>query len=173
MSLINRRYCSTSGSNDLAGWSSYFNGDQTPINLPADVETKLPLTTVGGGEVESYLPAGVSGLWDSVNGQFDFSSLSVGDMVDIRVDGTITNTGFNEAFELDLYVGVGSPGEFKLPFSSGVRLFSGTSLVSRYNGIFIGSEDARNFPAEFRLTSTAIATAFLVDVYIKVIKGVG
>lgn len=155
------------------GWGSYFNGDQTPISLPAGVSTKLLLTTTGGVEREEYLPLGVSGLWDSVNSQFDFSSLEVGDMVDIRVDGSITNTGFNESFSLDLQVGIGSPGEFTLPFASGVRLFSGTSAVSRYNGIFIGSDSAKNFPAEFRITPTDAASGFLYDIYIKVLKRTG
>ena len=155
------------------GWGSYFNGDTTPINIPAATPTKLTLTTTGGGESEEYLPLGVSGLWDSTNSQFDFSSLEVGDMVDIRVDGSLTNTGFNESFVLDLVVGIGSPGEFTLPFASGNRLFSGTAAVSRYNGIFIGSDDAKNFPAELVMTTTDAASGFLIDIYVKVLKRTG
>lgn len=156
-----------------SGWGSYFNGDQTPINIPTGVETKLTLTTTGGSEIEEYLPLGVSGLWDSTNSQFDFSSLEVGDMVDIRVDGSLTNSGLNESFALNLVVGIGSPSEFTLPFSSGNRLFPGTSTVSRYNGIFIGSENAKNFPSELRVITTDPATAFLIDIYIKVLKRTG
>lgn len=155
------------------GWGSYFNGDQTPINIPANTETKLTLTTVGGGEDEQYLPIGVSGLWDSVNSQFNFSSLEVGDMVDIRVDGSITNSGFNESFVLNMEVGIGSPGQFTLPFASGNRLFAGTAPVSRYNGIFIGSDNAKNFPSELRILTTDAASGFLIDVYVKVLKRSG
>ncbi len=155
------------------GWSSYFNGDQTPISIPANTETKLTLTTVGGGESEEYLPLGVSKLWDSVNSQFDFSSLEVGDMVDLRVDGSLTNSGFNESFALNLQVGIGSPGEFTLPFASGNRLFAGTAAVSRYNGIFIGSDNSKNFPAELRVVTTDAASGFLIDIYIKVLKRAG
>jgi hypothetical protein len=155
------------------GYGTYFNGDTTPINIPAATPTKLTLTTAGGGEDETYLPLGVSGLWNSTTSQFDFSTLEVGDMVDIRVDGSLTNTGFNESFALDLVVGLGSPGEFTLPFASGVRLFSGTSAVSRYNGIFIGSEDAKNFPAELVMTTTDAASGFLIDIYVKVLKRTG
>lgn len=155
------------------GWGSYFNGDQTPINLPAGVATKLTLTTAGGNEREEYLPLGVSGLWDSVNSQFDFSSLEVGDMVDLRVDGSLTNSGFNESFNLNLVAGIGSPGEYTLPFASGNRLFAGTSPASRYNGIFIGSENTKNFPAEIRILTTDAASGFLIDIYIKVLKRAG
>lgn len=152
------------------GWGSYFNGDQTPINIPAGVETKLTLTTTGGDEREEYLPLGVSGLWNSTTSQFDFSSLEVGDMVDIRIDGSLTNSGFNESFALNLHVGIGSPGEFVLPFASGNRLFAGTAVVSRYNGIFIGSDNAKNFPAELRVVTTDAASGFLIDMYVKVLK---
>lgn len=155
------------------GWGSYFNGDQTPISIPAGVETKLTLTTTGGSEIEEYLPLGVSGLWDSVNSQFDFSSLEIGDMVDLRVDGSLTNSGFNESFTLNLQVGIGSPGEFTLPFASGNRLFAGTAAVSRYNGIFIGSENAKNFPSELRVVTTDAASGFLIDIYVKVLKRAG
>ena len=155
------------------GWGSYFNGDTTPINILAGVETKLTLTTTGGGENEAYMPLGVSGLWDSVNSQFDFSSLEVGDMVDIRIDGSLTNTGFNESFVVNLNAAIGSPGAYTLPFASGNRLFADTSLVSRYNGIFIGSEDMRTNPSEITIVSTDDATGFLVDIYVKVLKRTG
>lgn len=155
------------------GWGSYFNGDQTPIAIPANTETKLTLTTTGGTEREEYLPLGVSGLWNSTTSQFDFTSLEVGDMVDLRVDGSLTNSGFNESFVLNLQVGIGSPGEFTLPFTSGNRLFAGTAAVSRYNGIFIGSESAKNFPAELRVVTTDAASGFLHDIYIKVLKRTG
>jgi hypothetical protein len=155
------------------GWGSYFNGDQTPISIQAGFETKLTLTTTGGSEREEYLPLGVSGLWDSVNSQFNFSSLEVGDMVDLRVDGSLSNSGINESYVLNLYAGIGSPGEFVIPFASGNRLFAGTSIVSRYNGIFIGSDNVKNFPAELRALTTDTATGYLVDIYIKVLKRSG
>lgn len=152
------------------GYGTYFNGDTTPINIPAGVETKLTLTTQGGSEDESNMPVGVSGLWNSTTSQFDFSTLEVGDMVDIRVDGSLTNTGINESFILNLVAGIGTPGEFTVPFASGNRFIPGTSNVSRFNGIFIGSENTRTAPAEFRIVSSSASSGFLIDIYAKVIK---
>lgn len=152
------------------GWSNYLNGDTTPIALPAGVETKLTLTTVGGSEREDYLPLGVSGLWDSTNSQFDFSSLEVGDMVDIRVDGSLTTTTINDSFAVILVAAIGSAGEFVLPFASGNRFIAGTNSVSRYNGIFIGSEDVRDNPSELRGIASDDASGFLIDIYVKVLK---
>lgn len=156
--------------NLTGGWVSYINGDLTPIVIPAGVETKLTLDADSGSIIDTYLPNGVTKIWDSTTNSFDFSELGLGDMVDIRVDGSLTNTGINESFILNLAAGIGSPGEFTLPFASGNRFIPGTSVVSRYNGIFIGSDNVRNNPAEFRIVSTEDATGFLIDIYVKVIR---
>lgn len=152
------------------GWANYINGDLTPISVPAATETKLTMDASTGTIVETFLPVGVSSLWDSVNSQFDFSSLSIGDMVDIRIDGSLTNSGFNESFVLNMVNAVGSPSEFTLPFASGNRLFAGTSIVSRYNGVYIGFQDMIDFPSELRILTTDASEGFLVDVYIKILK---
>jgi len=157
--------------NITGGWATYFNGNQTPISIPAGVETKLTLDASDPADrIDGFLPLGVSSVWDSANSQFDFSELSIGDTVDIRVDGSLTNSGFNESFSLNLVAAIGSPGEFTLPFASGNRLFSGTSEVSRYNGVFIGSQDMIDNPAELRMTTTDAASGFLIDIYVKVLK---
>ncbi|MGB1311954.1 MAG: hypothetical protein ACPG47_12120, partial [Leucothrix sp.] len=66
-------FLNAGGSGVKAGWANYINGDLTPISVPAGVETKLTLDASTGTIVESFLPSGVTSLWDSVNGQFDFS----------------------------------------------------------------------------------------------------
>jgi hypothetical protein len=173
MGIILRRYGELPADACRIGWGNYVNGDTTPITLPAGVPTKLTLTTAGGSEEETYLPLGVSGLWDSTNSQLDFSTLAVGDMVDIRLDGSLTTTTLNDSFAVSLTAGLGSPSEFTLPFASGNRFIAGTSIVSRYNSLFIGSEDIKNNPAEFLGIATDEATGFLVDIYIKVLKRFG
>lgn len=152
------------------GWANYINGDTTPINVPANTPTKLTLDADSGVILDQYLPIGVSSVWDSENSQFDFSQLKIGDMIDIRVDGSLTNTGFNESFVLNLVAGIGSGSEFTLPFASGVRLFSGTSPVSRYNGVFVGSQALIDFPSELQVVTTDASSGFLIDIYVKVIR---
>ena len=156
--------------NLTGGWADYINGDLTPISIPANEPTKLTLNADSGVTLDQYLPLGVSKIWDSTNNQFDFSELSVGDMIDIRVDGELTNSGFNESFVLNLVVGVGSGSEFTLPFASGNRLFAGTAPVSRYNGIFAGSQSLIDFPSELQVVTTDASSGFLIDIYVKVIR---
>ncbi|MHC5091749.1 MAG: hypothetical protein ACYSOJ_09025 [Planctomycetota bacterium] len=156
--------------NITGGWANYINGDLTPITVPANVETKLTLDTTNGEVINQFLPFGVTSVWNSQTSQFDFSELKVGDMVDIRVDGSLTNSGINETFVLNLVSGIGTSKEFSLPMASGVRFFSGTSLISRYNGIFIGSPEVRDNPAELRIISSSTASGYLIDIYVKVLS---
>ncbi len=156
--------------NLTGGWAAYFNGDLTPIAIPAATPTKLTLDADSGGIQDEYLPLGVTKIWDSVNSQFDFSELALGDMVDIRVDGSLTNSGINESFVLNFIGALGSAGEYTLPFASGNRLFSGKSIVSRYNGVFIGTQDMIDNPSEMQIVTTDAASGFLVDIYVKVLR---
>lgn len=161
---------SSSQADFITGWANYINGDLTPITLLEDVSTDLTMDSGSGTVNEEYLPDGVSGLWDSTNNAFDFSSLKVGDMVDIRIDGFITTTGINTSFSLDVIAGFGSPSQFTFPFASGGRFLPSSNSVSRYNGIFIGSEDVLNYPAKIVALATSASTAYLVDIYIKVTR---
>lgn len=152
-----------------SGWAAYFNTDLTPISIPAGTPTKLTLTTTAQSVDEEFLPLGTSSLWDSVNSQFDFSSLQVGDSVDIRVDGELTNTGFNESYKLNLHAALGAPSEYVLPFASGTRIFAGTAAVSRYNSLYI-RQHMIDYPSELRLVTTDASTGFLIDIFIRVIR---
>lgn len=156
------------------GWAAYFNGDQTPITFPAGVETKVTCdSSLPANRDEQWLPIGVSSVWNSTTSQFDFTSLSVGDMVDIRLDGTLTTTTVNDSFVVNFIGSIGSPSEFTLPLSSGNRFLPGTSLASRFNGVYIGSLDIINNPAEIRVIASDDASGFLNDMYIKVLRRAG
>ncbi len=164
---VNEIIDSLGTSNILGGYANYINGDVTPINIPAGVETKLTLDASTGVIVDE-LPDGVTNVWNSTTSQFDFSELKVGDRVRVRIDGSLTNTGFNESFVLNLVMGIGSAREFTIPFASGNRLFAGTSVVSRYNGFYIGSQELIDNPSELRIQTTDAASGFLIDVYIEI-----
>ena len=164
---VNEIIDSLGSSNILGGYANYINGNVTPINIPAGVETKLTLDASTGVIVDE-LPDGVTNIWNSATSQFDFSELKMGDRVRVRIDGSMTNTGFNESFVLNLVMGIGSPKEFTLPFASGNRLFAGTSVVSRYNGFYIGSQEIIDNPSELRIQTTDAASGFLIDLYIEI-----
>lgn len=170
--LQEKKLANIPDSNVLSGgWGNYINGNTNPITIPSGVETKLTLDA-DSGLVRELLPPGVSGLWNSSTSQFDFSSLEVGDMVEIRLDGGLTTTTINDSFQVNLTVAKGSPSQFLLPFASGNRFIAGLNDVSRYNGLYLGIDDAdiKNFPAEFSAISSDDASGFLIDVYVRVIQ---
>lgn len=153
------------------GWATYFNGDQTSIPLPAATPTKLTLDASGPGDTrEEFLPVGVSGLWNSTTDQFDFSTLSEGDTVDIRIDGTLTTLSNNTEFVLNFVGAIGTSGEFQLPFTSGSRFFVGSGLISRFNSIYMGGQDIITSPSEFRVTATKASEGFVNDMYVRVVR---
>lgn len=155
------------------GWATYFNGDVSLISLSANVPTQLTMDTGTGESREEFLPLGTTSLWDSLTNSLDFSSLSIGDMLDIRLDGTINTPGFNDSYLAELHVAVGSASEFVIPIASGSKLFGGESLVSRYVGMFVGSQDVIDYPTKLFITSTASAGVRLDDIYIKVLRTSG
>lgn len=164
---VNEIIDSLGSSNILGGYANYINGDFTPIPVPANTETKLTLDA-STGTIVTNLPDGVTNLWNSTTSQFDFSELAVGDRVRVRVDASLSNTGFNESYKMDLIIGLGSAKEFALPLAAGNRIFSGTSPISRYNGFYIGSQELVDNPAEIRIETTDAASGFLIDIYIEI-----
>lgn len=142
----------------------------TPITVPANTWTVL--TNNAGGAQTSYtnLPDGVTNaLWGA--NQFNFSQLTVGDMVEIRFDATITTTGVNQEVEADLFCAIGGVNPFQLPFiTKQVVKSAGTVRVLRYNGLYIGSNDMRNFPAQFKLRSDANCTAIVNGWWVKITR---
>lgn len=150
------------------GWADYMNSDQTPISVPAGVPTKLTCDAIP--TVDGFLPVGVTSLWNGTTSQFDFTELKIGDMVDIRLDGSFETTTVNDSFEVDMIVAIGSPGEFTLPFAAGNRFQPGVNVASRYNSLYIGSSDLINNPSEFRGVASDNAFAFIIDIYIRVIR---
>ncbi|AUR83189.1 hypothetical protein NVP1032O_09 [Vibrio phage 1.032.O._10N.261.54.F5] len=164
---VNEIIDSLGSSNILGGYANYINGSFVPIPIPASTETKLTLDASTGTIVDN-LPDGVTSVWNSTTGQFDFSELAIGDRVRVRVDGSLSNTGFDESYKMDLIVGIGSAKEFALPLATGNRLFSGTSTISRYNGFYVGSQEMIDNPAEIRVTTTDAASGFLIDLYVEI-----
>ena len=158
--------------NLVGGWANYINGDVTPIAFVAATPTKMTLdATTGSGVIEDgYLPAGVTGLWNSATSQFNFSTLNVGDMIDIRIDGVITTTGANTSYNMSFKGAIGTANEFTLPMINLSRFAAGDTTISRYNGLFIGSEEMRDNPAELISTMSEAGSGYLIDIYIKVIN---
>ena len=131
----------------------------------------VPIPNDGAG-VNGYSnpPSGVTNVWDVATQAFDFTQLSIGDMIDIRLDMQITTTATNQEYDIVLELGQGVSA-YQIPFAvkSNVKT-AGAVFVNRYNGIYIGNALTLDNPGQFKIQSTANATLQVNGWYCKVIK---
>jgi hypothetical protein len=125
----------------------------TPITLSA-ASGWVALTNDGLGDYTrtDYLPEGITTAIYSAN-QFDFSELTLGDMINIRTDIVVTTTVPNQVVQTRMRAAIGTPIEFSMPFSSAQYKSSGTYSISRFNGIYMGDTETKDNPAVLEIAS--------------------
>jgi len=89
----------------------------TPISVTAYTETLLTNDTDGSQTNRSQAPYGVSDVW--FPSAFDFSQLSIGDTIDLRVDLLLTTDSVNQKYKIFLRVGETSDYEYDLHIFDG------------------------------------------------------
>lgn len=150
------------------------NGDLTPIDLTvADTEYDLTNDGLGANSYASPI-AGVPLVWDASLQQFDFSSLDIGDTVDIRLDIEFVSSGANDAIDIDLVLAYGNVNEYRVPFISEQSYkTAGTHRVTTLNSIYIGNVLTRDNPARFVARSDTTGDSVIVNGwYVRVLKNV-
>ena len=125
--------------------------------------------TLGAFTNTAYLPTGVTtAVWDTALNKFDWAAggLELGDMIDIRLDITVTTTGDNQS--LDVALEMDTDGfAFDIPFDRGLVKTAGTLTVDRYNGIYMGNTGALTGKARFKIQSDGNATVVVNGWYCK------
>lgn len=141
----------------------------TPINIPPGL-INTDITNDGAGPFtnKAYAPVGVSDVWNTTTNLFDWSDLKLGDMVDIRLDLSITTSSPNQLVEIDLLVAVGGS-QYAIPFSRNVYKNAGSQSLNRYNGIYMGDTNTLNNGAKFVVRSDSAATLVVNGWYCKVL----
>lgn len=142
----------------------------SPIAIPG-TNTFVDLTNNGLATTTNklYKPPTVGEIWNTSTNRLDFvGNLEPGDMVDVRVDFTVTTTSANQIINLSLFLQVGIGTEFELPFVSSKQFkTAGTYRVTEYIGFYIGSAATRDNPGRFRIKSDAAATCVVNGFYFK------
>ena len=131
----------------------------------------IKLTNDGAGAFTNitYLPTGITSLWDTTNSQFNFTQLALGDQVEVRIDLEVTTTANNQDVNIQFYIAVGgSP--YPLAIHSMSPKSSGTYSVVRYLGFYMGDTNTLNNPAEVQIDSDAACTAKINGWYINVTR---
>ncbi len=142
----------------------------TPISIVGGAAAvKLTNDEQGVLTLKDYSPLGVTDFWNATTNQFDWSELSLGDMLDLRMDIKVTTTSPNQMVDVHMVTGIGGV-EQNIPFASVFVKSTGTVDIGRYNGGYMGDLDTLNNPAELRIESDGNATVQVIGWYIRVNK---
>jgi len=143
----------------------------TPISVIGGAASVV-LTNDGLGSFtnKTFLPTGVTDIFNSTTNQFDWSQLSNGDMIDIRLDLLVTTTQPNQTVDVELMMASGQVGEYPILFSTASYKTVKEHKVNRFNGVYMGDDFTRLNPAEFKISSDSNCTVKVNGWYCKIIK---
>ena len=113
-------------SSSLASGFVDYNDTTGSIAITANTWVDVPNNTLGAYTNLTYLPEGMTTLMDGSTGYLDFSELTLGSDMHIRIDYTVTPNTNNSLVESRYVLGSGS-GEYALPINS-KRLDSGSGI---------------------------------------------
>mgnify|MGYP000332746881 CR=1 FL=1 len=140
----------------------------TPLNAVA--ATPLALTNDGAGPFTNlaYKPDGFGDIWDMGVGQdFDWTELSLGDTVDLRVDIEITTTSVNQVVDIYLELGQGAS-PYQILFDTTLLKSVTTKQLVSFSSIYMGDANTLNNPAQFFVLTDANATVKVNGWYVRV-----
>lgn len=153
-----------------SGYAIYDDSMASTLTLTADTLTVVPNNALGTNTTNTYLPLGVTNLWNAGTSSFDFNELSIGDAVEIRLLVQPTTASNNTEIELDLYLGSGL-NQYKVPFITTQNFqFAGLFEATRYTSFPIRDEDTRTSPAQFKAIADKNCTLQTDDFFVKVTR---
>lgn len=142
----------------------------TAISVTANTDTKLTNDTLGAYTNINYPPYGVSSLWDATTNRFNFSQLSIGDTIDVRVHLQVTTTTSNQTYKIGAKFGIGSASAFDNIIFTDQAKNAGIHEVSFVAPFYIGEANILNNPAELYINTDASATVKVDGWYIRVLR---
>ena len=111
-----------------------------------------------GPNTSSYNPESKDALWNPSTNKFDFSSLKVGDIVDIRIDLRIDNAAA-QGIRLFMSLAEGQASAFELSITHVYYKTAETNTpVTASLRFYIGDNDVKNNPGRLRFESPQAAS---------------
>lgn len=140
--------------------------------LPHTGSIETSLTNNGSGSfTTSSLPTGISSVYNYSTNKLNFTSCSLGDMLDISLDMEVTTTSANQVVSAELVLAEGQPEEYKLTFVGNTQYKdAGLNKIVQYLGLLINTNAVKNNPAKFVFNSSQNATIKVNGYYIKITK---
>lgn len=164
---------SNGGDGFSGGWADYNDNatSGTPLNVTGGgAAVVLTNDALGVYTNTAHLPSGVDRLWDPSTNNFDWSGLSIGDMVDIRIDITVTTASNNTAIDIDLELGTGGS-VYTIPFISEQDFkTSAAHKIVEFNGIYIGDSNTKDNGGRFKISADKNCTVTVNGWYVRCIR---
>ena len=161
---------------ELYGRTGFFDyNDVTTTGTPINVTggggfVNLTNDEAGAFTNKSYPPFGVTDVWDATGNVFDWSELTLGDTVDIRLDIDVIVASVNTEIDIDLQLGTGG-GLYTIPFITNQNYkATGTKKVNRWNSIYMGDLNTRDNGGVFRIQSDKTCTVVVNGWYCRIIR---
>lgn len=142
----------------------------TPIAITA-ANTEYQLTNNGAGVYTNtaYGLTGVTNIYNTTTNYFNFSSLKLGDTVDIRVEFEVTTGSASNEIGLLMELGIGTTA-YKLVVDRQYFKSASTNKVVANAHIYIGNNDTKNGLARFLVKNDSTGSSIKVSGwYIRVI----
>jgi len=150
-------------------------GDSATIITPithngGGAATLLTNDTLAISTNELYLPTGITSLWNSVDNAFDWTELSLGDMVDLRVDLVVTTISPNTELEVYMELAQGAGGAYQIELEDVFYKGTGIHRMVSYTGGYMGDANTLNNPASLYVDSTNDVSIVVNGWYLKVTR---
>ena len=143
----------------------------TAQSISSGVATDLLNNNLGTYSSSAQAPYGISAIWNTTTNAFDFSQLSLGDMVSLRVDLLIDTTATNQDFRAYITLGIGTANEYKLLLNQSTYKSAVTNYAFLEEVNFsIDNEDWRTAPAKISVLTDASATVLVNGWYVPIIR---
>ena len=135
------------------------NSTNAPVALLPDAYSFLLNNGLGPSTIINLLPLNTAPTWDLVNNQFDFSSLTVGTWITMRLDFDLTTSSGNTDFVCAMDFIIGQPTAFTKVlgrrFFKNNKVYLGETVTF---GFYIGSEATMNNPAKIKVKTDSNTT---------------
>lgn len=158
---------------DLLGLRLYgvYNYDDSVTNINISVaDTWYPITNADSGPQSLKYPVNnIADIYNTTTQAFDFSGLSLGDSVDIRLDLDVTSTARNQDFDVSLFLADDTGTPIQVPFIVEQSFkFAGTRKILRFSSTFIGSTLVKDNEARFKIRSSDPGSVVVRGWYVRV-----
>lgn len=119
---------------------------------PTGTDVVLTNDGAGAGTIDTYKITGIGDLWDTSTNRFDFTDLTYGDSVDIRLDFELTTTASNTDTVVKLNLGIGGT-PYSLVIDRSSFKAAGTYPMSVYTTVQITDANTQSNPASVTISS--------------------